>query len=151
MCKEMLRRLDKGLAEKKKVVPKELRSIARDAVAGVKGQLSTLVNNLVENPRHDLELNAKKRTVQKTIRELVTKWEKEWTEKRNLDSHILDEDLSIPDMIPELGFEGSDVEEDSEDDMNYDAMDVDEDEDDDESDNTSGEDDDPKDEDFNGR
>ncbi|RBR23210.1 uncharacterized protein FIESC28_03952 [Fusarium coffeatum] len=144
MCKEMIKRLEDGLAERKAVVPDQLRKIAGEAIAGVQRQLSFLVNNLVENSRHDLEMRAKKSEVQKTIRDMIAKWENDWTEKGNLGSHILDEDLSIPDMIPKPDFEYSDVEEDEEEQLEEDTMSVDE----DEIDDISVEDDDPNDKDF---
>ncbi|KAL4724222.1 hypothetical protein ACLX1H_008835 [Fusarium chlamydosporum] len=101
MCNEMLDRLAKGLAEKKAEVPGELEKIAEEAVRSVKQQLSFLVNNLVENSPCDSENNSVKTVLQEQIRKLVEDLEDEWSEEGGYDDHILDEDLSIPDMIPE--------------------------------------------------
>ncbi|EYB25378.1 hypothetical protein SNK05_004559 [Fusarium graminearum] len=46
-------------------------------------------------------MNAKKSKVQNNIRAHIEAWEVAWAEKGNLERHILDQDLDIPDTIPE--------------------------------------------------
>ncbi|KAM0446261.1 hypothetical protein ACHAQK_001178 [Fusarium lateritium] len=105
MCNEMLSRLSAGLAEKKAEVPNELKVIAGQAIQGVKQQLSFLVNNLVENSPLSSENNASKCELQKILRDLVEAWEGAWSEQGECDAHILDNDLSIPETVPEPIYE----------------------------------------------
>ncbi|GKT97974.1 gtpase slip-gc [Fusarium langsethiae] len=105
MCNEVLDRLAKGLAARKAEVPMELELIAEEAICNVKQQMSFLVNNLVENSPLDLGDDSPKNELQKNIRKLVEHWEDEWTQEGNFDENILDEDLSIPDTIPEPAYE----------------------------------------------
>ncbi|KAM0233101.1 hypothetical protein ACHAP5_010528 [Fusarium lateritium] len=129
MCNEMLNRLSAGLAEKKAEVPDELKVIAGQAIHGVKQQMSFLVNNLVENSPLSSENSASKGELQKILRDLVEAWEGAWSEQGECDAHILDNDLSIPETVPEPIYEDDSQDEDIEMEEDYDDDDDKEDKD----------------------
>lgn len=114
MCNEMLGRLAAGLAKKKAEVPAELKMIADQAIQGVKQQMSFLVNNLVENSPVNSVSNASKCELQEILRGLVEEWEGAWSEEGEYDDHILDEDLSIPETVPEPVYNDDSQDEDLE-------------------------------------
>lgn len=101
ICEGIINRLVDGVAERIAEVPAQLRDAASEGPRNVQQQLSFLVNNLVENCSADPAMNAKKSKVQNNIRAHIEAWEVAWAEKGNLERHILDQDLDIPDTIPE--------------------------------------------------
>lgn len=101
ICEGIINRLVDGVAERIAEVPAQLRDAASEGPRNVQQQLSFLVNNLVENCSADPVMNAKKSKVQNNIRAHIEAWEVAWAEKGNLERHILDQDLDIPDTIPE--------------------------------------------------
>ncbi|QPC58119.1 hypothetical protein HYE67_000350 [Fusarium culmorum] len=101
ICEGIINRLVDGVAERIAEVPAQLRDVAAEGPRNVQQQLSFLVNNLVENCSADPAMNAKKSKVQNNIRAHIEAWEAAWAEKGNLERHILDQDLDIPDTIPE--------------------------------------------------
>ncbi|WXC58630.1 hypothetical protein SNK03_004530 [Fusarium graminearum] len=101
ICEGIINRLVDGIAERIAEVPAQLRDAAAEGPRNVQQQLSFLVNNLVENCSADPVMNAKKSKVQNNIRAHIEAWEVGWAEKGNLERHILDQDLDIPDTIPE--------------------------------------------------
>lgn len=118
MCREIFRRLEAGLAEKKAEVPAELEKAAAGGTHNLKHQLSFLVNNLAESYSDDPVKNAMKAKVQDVVRAHIESWELGWAEEGGYDEHILDMDLSIPASVPEPVMEEFTFSEDEGDDGN---------------------------------
>ncbi|KAM0243175.1 hypothetical protein ACHAPO_000013 [Fusarium lateritium] len=101
MCDEALEGLVDNVANRINNMPAQLRRAAQQGPLNVQEQISCLVNNLAENCSTDPTMKEKKAEVQHNARALVKSWEAAWAEKGNLEEHILDLDLSIPDTLPE--------------------------------------------------
>ncbi|KAM5346358.1 hypothetical protein ACJ41O_009363 [Fusarium nematophilum] len=110
ICIEVLKTLSDGLEKNKETIPQELDRIATNAIDGVKGQVSVLLNNLLENDEDGSTAQGRKGMLHRRIRGFILKWDNEWQLPGKMEDHILGRDHGIPTSLDDIVIKREDSE-----------------------------------------
>ncbi|KAF4979110.1 hypothetical protein FZEAL_4600 [Fusarium zealandicum] len=102
ICRGVLKGLSCELHKHKSSIPGELKTIAGMARHNVESQITTLLNNLLDNDGIDTTTQGRKEQLQADVRDILSQWEIDWSSYVDGSEHILGRESGIPESIDDF-------------------------------------------------